>query len=468
MGKLEVQLPKMGESVNEATITKWLVEEGTQVEEDDAIMEIATDKVDSEVPAPADGIIAEKRCAEGDVVQVGEVIAVLQTEGAEEESEETGPAPQEEAVGAPDSSIADSGNGTDGKGGMAETSGGASSAPVLEGAEASPTEIPRKGPSGRFYSPLVRNIAKTEGIPLEELEQIEGSGKEGRVTKHDILSYLPQRKKEGAPAQASPAAPASPSKSEGTAPSKPSEPTAPEVPVGEDDEVVDMDRSRKLIAEHMVMSKRTSPHVTSFVEADVTNLVAWREKVKKKFEEREGTKLTFTPIFVEVLCKVIKEFPTVNVSLSGDKIIKRGHINIGMATAQENGNLIVPVIKDADQLNLVGLAQKVNDLADRARRNKLQPDETQGGTYTLSNVGSFGNLMGTPIINQPQVAVMAVGSIEKRPSVIETPHGDSIGVRHKMYLSHSYDHRIVDGALGGMFVKRVADLLEGFDSERDI
>lgn len=468
MGKLEVQLPKMGESVNEATITKWLVEEGAEVEEDDAIMEIATDKVDSEVPAPADGTISEKRCSEGDVVQVGEVIAVLQAEGAEDDGGDEGPSVHKETTETAKSGMADSGNGFDENGHSAETAGAPSSAPVLEGSEASSGEIPRKGPSGRFYSPLVRNIAKTEGIPIQELEQVQGSGKEGRVTKHDILTYIPQRKKEGASAQSSNEAASTEQKSAASTLSKPSEPSAPEVPVGEDDEVEDMDRSRKLIADHMVMSKRTSPHVTSFVEADVSNLVQWREKVKKKFEEREGTKLTFTPIFLEVLSKVIKEFPTVNVSVSGDKVIKRGHINIGMATAQKNGNLIVPVIKDADQLNLVGLAQKVNDLADRARQNKLKPDETQGGTYTLSNVGSFGNLMGTPVINQPQVAVMAVGSIEKRPSVIETPQGDTLGVRHKMYLSHSYDHRVVDGALGGMFVKRVADLLEGFDPERDV
>ncbi len=462
MGKLEVQLPKMGESVNEATITKWLVEEGDSVEEDDAIMEIATDKVDSEVPAPADGVIGEKRCAEGDVVQVGEVIAVLEVEGEGDEGADSGPAPQEEA--AESSSGAAAGNGAEPSKGSESVPSAEGSAPVLEAGEGSPTDIPRKGPSGRFYSPLVRNIAKTEGIPLQELESIEGSGKEGRVTKEDILDYLPKRQKEAAPASA----PQKEAPAASPASAASSEPKAPEVPVGADDKVVDMDRSRKMIAEHMVMSKRTSPHVTSFVEADMTKVVQWREKVKKKFEEREGTKLTFTPIFIEVLCQVIKEFPTVNVSVSGDQIIERGHINMGMATAQSNGNLIVPVIKDADQYNLVGLAKKVNDLADRARNNKLQPDETQGGTYTLSNVGSFGNLMGTPIINQPQVAVMAVGSIEKRPSVIETPEGDSIGVRHKMYLSHSYDHRVVDGALGGMFVKRVAELLESFDTERDI
>ncbi|MFB6258073.1 MAG: dihydrolipoamide acetyltransferase family protein [Flavobacteriales bacterium] len=463
MGKLEVQLPKMGESVNEATITKWLVGEGDRVEEDDSLMEIATDKVDSEVPAPADGVIGEKRCAEGDVVQVGDVIAVLETEGAEEDGDDAGTAPEQEKAVVGEQSAAESGNGAEEASKASTTAAEATS--VLEGEGDTPTDIPRKGPSGRFYSPLVRNIAKTEGISLEELEELDGSGKEGRVTKQDILSYLPQRKKEGAPA--TPSSQPAPASAPATS-STPSEPVAPEVPVGDDDEVVDMDRSRKLIADHMVMSKRTSPHVTSFVEADVTELVFWREKVKKQFEEREGSKLTFTPIFLEVLCKVIKEFPTVNVSVSGDRIIKRGHINIGMATAQESGNLIVPVIKDADQLNLVGLAKQVNDLSDRARRNKLKPDETQGGTYTLSNVGSFGNLMGTPIINQPQVAVLAVGSIEKRPAVIETAHGDSIGVRHKMYLSHSYDHRVVDGALGGMFVKRVADLLENFDTEREI
>lgn len=467
MGKLEVQLPKMGESVNEATITKWLVEEGDQVEEDDAIMEIATDKVDSEVPAPADGTITEKRCAEGDVVQVGEVIAVLESEAIAEEGGGEDAGPQKEAASADQGKVASSGNGKEEAAKKEEASPSSQGAPVLEGG-GSPVDIPRKGPSGRFYSPLVRNIAKTEGISLDELEQLEGSGKEGRITKEDLLNYLPQREQTEAPA--APSKEKAPQKESSKAASAPasSEPAAPDVPVGQDDEVVDMDRARKLIADHMVMSKRTSPHVTSFVEADLTNLVHWREQVKKKFEEREGTKLTFTPIFIEALCKAIKEFPTVNVSVSGDKIIKRGHINMGMATAQANGNLIVPVIRDADQLNLVGLAKKVNDLAERARNNKLQMDETQGGTYTISNVGSFGNLMGTPIINQPQVAVMAVGSIEKRPSVIETPYGDSIGVRHKMFLSHSYDHRVVDGALGGMFVKRVAELLENFDTDRDI
>ncbi len=460
---MEVTLPKMGESVNEATITKWLVEEGAQVEEDDPILEIATDKVDSEVPAPADGVLQKQMCSEGDVVKVGEVIAVLQAEG--EEVAETAEKQETQQTAAAGTSSQDT------SGASEETAQAAVAEPVPEQTEGIPSgngvvEIPRKGPSGKFYSPLVRNIARTEEVSLEELEQIQGSGREGRVTKEDLLAYLSGRSFQ--PAAQQPVAKPAASRASAASPAPSEEPSAPDIPVGANDEVVQMDRYRKLIAEHMVMSKRTSPHVTSFVEADMTNIVQWRNRIKKEFQQREGEKITFTPIFIEAIIKALKEFPMVNVSVSGDKIIKRGDINIGMATAQSNGNLIVPVIKNADQLNLVGLTKAVNDLASRARENKLKPDETQGGTYTISNVGSFGNLMGTPVINQPQVAVMAVGSIEKRPSVVETPQGDTLGIRHKMFLSHSYDHRVVDGALGGMFVRKVGDLLEQFDPKREL
>ncbi len=435
----------MGESVAEATIIKWVKNEGEVVKADEPIIEIATDKVDSEVPAPEDGTLIKCLVKEGDVVQVGQPIAIIQT-GAGEVA--IAPAPAAAAPIAVEEKMADIP--------LVPSSSATTSAPIVSG--------------DRFYSPLVKNMAKAEGIGQAELDTVPGSGQGGRVTKEDLKNYIANRGK----AQATIAAPAV-AESSSSVTAAATAPAAKEatkakaaISVNGNDEIVQMDRMRKLIADHMVMSKQTSPHVTSYVEADLTNVVVWRDRVKKSFEQKEKTKLTFTPIFIEAVAKAIKDFPGVNASVDGDKIILRGDINIGMATALPTGNLIVPVIKNADQLNLVGIAKKVNDLADRARNNKLTPDEIQGGTYTLTNVGSFGNVMGTPIINQPQVAILAVGAIRKKPAVIETPAGDFIGIRHMMFLSHSYDHRIVDGALGGMFVRRVADYLENWDVNRDI
>lgn len=448
MAQVELIMPKMGESVAEATITSWLKEVGDTIEADESVVEIATDKVDSEVPSTAEGVLAEKLFEEGDVVQVGQAIAIINTDG--EAAVET-PTPAAEAAPAVSTSAS-----------VAETD------TKVEPVAASTTaeKIESKSDSGRFYSPLVRSIAEKEGIPMNELETISGTGKDGRVTKKDILNYLPNRTGEVATA---------PSSQNGSSPAstpapnvKQEAPKAAPVASMDGDEIIEMDRMRKLIAEHMVMSKHTSPHVTSYVEADMTNIVNWRNKVKNEFLARENEKITFTPIIIEAIVKAIKDFPLVNISVDGDKIIKRKNINIGMATALPSGNLIVPVIKNADQLNLVGLTKAVNDLANRARNNALNPDDIAGGTYTLTNVGTFGNVMGTPIINQPQVAIMAAGAIQKKPAVIETPDGDAIAVRHKMFLSHAYDHRVVDGALGGMFVRRVADYLEDFDVNREI
>jgi len=445
MSQIDILLPKMGESVAEATIIKWLKNEGDRVEADEPIVEIATDKVDSEVPAPEAGILLKRLVNDGDVVKVGQPIA--QFGSAVGESAPLAQAPTTKAA-SPVPPAASNGNGQ-----------------VAPGASVLSTEqVGRSGPSGKFYSPLVRNIAKNEGVSVSELEAIAGSGQGGRVTKKDILDYLPARGSSGMPITA-PDAPAASAPAPITAiapvPSQPA-PPAPPIMLGAGDELIEMDRMRRLIADHMVMSKRTSPHVTSFVEADVTNLVMWREKVKKAFEQREGEKLTFTPIFIMAIVQAIKEMPMINVQVNGYTIIKKRDINIGMAAAMPNGNLIVPVIKNADQLNLVGLARKVNDLANRARLGKLLPDEISGGTYTMTNVGTFGNVLGTPVINQPQVAIMATGAIRKKPAVIETPQGDLIGIRHQMFLSHSYDHRVVDGALGGRFVRRVADILESW------
>lgn len=452
MAQIELIMPKMGESVAEATIIKWLKEEGDKIEAEESILEIATDKVDSEVPAPQDGVLKKKLFAEDDVVKVGEAVAIIETEGEAED----------DSSGGSDASL----NGSDSKPEEVQQEAVAEAANMVSAGQATAgEEIPRNS-NGRFYSPLVRSIAQEENISLQELDKIEGSGAEGRVTKQDILSYLDNR---GSQAKTEPAAaPAQePQKPAAVAEAK-SAPKPTPVSIGGNDEIIEMDRMRKMIAEHMVNSKRISPHVTSFVEADVTNLFKWREKVKGEFQKREGEKITFTPIFIEALVKTIKDFPMINVAVDGDKLIKRGNINIGMAAALPSGNLIVPVIKNADQYNLVGLTKQVNDLAKRARENKLKPDEIQGGTYTLTNVGTFGNVMGTPIINQPQVAIMAAGSINKKPAVIETPEGDMIGIRYKMFLSHSYDHRVVDGALGGMFVRKLADYLEAFDINREI
>jgi len=441
MAQMELLLPKMGESVAEATIIKWVKNEGDAVEMDEPIVEIATDKVDSEVPAPESGVLLKRLVNEGDVVAVGQPIALIGTAGSAVASPS---APAAAQVPAPTAEVLNT-----------------LTAPMQEAISAS---------SGKFYSPLVRNIAKTEGISINELEAISGSGKEGRVTKADILAYVENRTTAPAPSAngkaSTPVEVANPSpKAE---PSSRTIPQRPAISIGGNDEIIEMDRMRKLIADHMVMSKHTSPHVTSFVEVDVTNIVLWREKVKKSFEQKYGAKLTFTPVFVEAITKTILDFPMINISVDGDKILKRGNINVGMATALPSGNLIVPVIHNADQFNLSGLARKVNDLADRARNNKLTPDEIQGGTYTITNVGTFGNVLGTPIINQPQVAIMAIGAIRKKPAVIETPFGDTIGIRHMMFLSHSYDHRVVDGMLGGTFVRRMADYLEAFDLNREI
>jgi 2-oxoglutarate dehydrogenase E2 component (dihydrolipoamide succinyltransferase) len=428
----------MGESVAEATIIKWVKNEGDKVTADEPIIEIATDKVDSEVPSPEDGILIKCLVKEGDVVAVGQPIAIIGTGAAQA----TVPAVAPVAAAAPV----------------------AQAAAMVEDAKARVESVVTSG-DGRFYSPLVKNIAKTEGVSQSELDTISGSGQGGRVTKNDVLEFIAGRG-QAKPAQAPVAAPPA-VKQEAAAAPAPAKPKAA-ISIGGSDEIIEMDRMRKLIADHMVMSKQTSPHVTSYVEADVTNIVLWREKVKKEFEQKERTKLTFTPIFIEALVRAIKDFPMINISVDGDRIIKRGEINMGMATALPSGNLIVPVIRNADMLNLSGIAKKVNDLAERARNNKLTPDEISGGTYTITNVGSFGNVMGTPIINQPQVAIMAVGAIRKKPAVIETPSGDFIGIRHMMFLSHSYDHRVVDGALGGQFVRRVADYLEAWDINRPI
>ncbi len=433
MAQVELIMPKMGESVAEATIIKWLKKEGDKIAADETVLEIATDKVDSEIPSTAEGTLIKRLFNEGDVVQVGKAIAIISTD-ANAVVETT------------------------------EVKTPAAAQPIKVEKELTTTAVTENVPlekissSGKFFSPLVRNIAKEEGIAMAELESISGTGSNGRVTKNDILAYIPNKGKQTvAVTETKPHVVANT-----VAPVN-----KPAISVGAGDEIIEMDRMRKIIADHMVMSKHTSPHVTSFVEADVTNIVKWREKIKGNFEKREGEKLTFTPIFIEALVKAIKDFPMINISLDGTKIIKRKNINIGMAAALPSGNLIVPVIKNADTLNLAGITKQVNDLANRARAGKLSPDEISGGTYTLTNVGSFGNVMGTPIINQPQVAIMAVGAIKKKPAVIETPQGDLIGIRHFMYLSHSYDHRVVDGSLGGQFVRRVADYLEQWDINRE-
>lgn len=443
MAEVEMKMPKMGESVAEATIIKWLKNEGDTVDADESVLEIATDKVDSEVPSSTAGVLLKKLFNEGDVVQVGTVIAIIGSDKAAGSS-----APQAAKVES------------------TETNKTIEVATVAEKVPYVPELIVTKSNgAARFYSPLVRNIAAQEGVSGDELDRIAGTGAEGRVTKKDILTYLENRTngKGAATVIAEPAKPAAQKTAEA-----PKAVSSPAVSMSGDTEIVEMDRMRKLIADHMVMSKHTSPHVTSYVEADVTNLVVWRNKVKNEFEKREKEKLTFTPIFIEAVARAIKDFPMVNVSVDGTKIIIRKNINIGMATALPSGNLIVPVIRNADRMNLLGLTKSVNDLANRARNNKLVPDEIQGGTFTLTNVGTFGNVMGTPIINQPQVAILAVGAIRKKPAVIETPQGDAIAIRHMMFLSHSYDHRVVDGALGGSFVRRVADYLEQFDINRSI
>lgn len=436
MAEIEIRLPKMGESVTEATITNWLKKVGDAVAMDEPLVEVATDKVDNELPSEAAGILVRQLFQKDEVAKVGEVIAILSTDGDASPMQET---PQE-AVPAP-TNVQD----------QSET---AASMPIDQ-----PHSLKEKiasGSNGRFYSPLVRSIAQKEQISQEELQSIPGTGMEGRVTKKDIINHLSNRANSGVKEASQEV------EKKGSAPTAP---TSPPIPSG-GEEIIEMDRMRKLIADHMVMSKQVSPHVTSFVEADVTNIVLWRNKVKKDFLAREGENITFTPIFIEAVARAIQDFPMINVSVSGTNIIKKRDINIGMATALPSGNLIVPVIRHADRLNLVGLTKAVNQLANNARNNKLKPEDIQGGTYTITNVGTFGNVMGTPIINQPQVAILALGAIRKVPAVIETKDGDFIGIRHKMFLSHSYDHRVVDGALGGQFVRRVADYLEQFDADR--
>ncbi|MCC6700806.1 MAG: 2-oxo acid dehydrogenase subunit E2 [Fluviicola sp.] len=452
MAQIEIRLPKMGESVTEATITNWLKNVGDTVALDEPLVEVATDKVDNELPSEAAGVLVQQLFAKDQVAQVGDVIAIISTDG------DATPAPSTPAVEP-----------------VAVAEKAVEAAKELVAAPA--VALDKNSSNGKFFSPLVRSIAQKEGISGNELDAIAGTGLGGRVTKKDVISYLETRTAGGGvaaapkvevvqtPAAAPVAAPSAPASSGSSFLANIKEPI---VMPNAGDEIIEMDRMRKIIAEHMVMSTHVSPHVTSYVEADVTNIVNWRNKVKKDFEKREGENLTFTPIFMEAIVKAIKDFPMINVSVSGTNIIKRKDINLGMATALPSGNLIVPVIKNADRMNLTGIAKSVNQMARNARDNKLKPEDIQGGTYTVTNVGTFGNVMGTPIINQPQVAILALGAIRKMPAVIETPHGDFIGIRHKMFLSHSYDHRVVDGALGGQFVRRVADYLEQFDPNREL
>ncbi|MEY4604420.1 MAG: hypothetical protein RIT43_1712 [Bacteroidota bacterium] len=451
MAQIEIRLPKMGESVTEATITNWLKNIGDKVEIDEPLVEVATDKVDNELPSEAGGILVKRFFEKDQVAKVGEVIALISTDGDGLASVE----PQKDVAVSAEA--------------VKEITENIVAVQEVVAQTHSNGQLVKNGPSGKFYSPLVRSIAEKEGISMDELEQIGGSGQGGRVTKKDMLLYVEQRSS-GAKVASAPAAVSEqnvPAPATGTT-SLFSNIKEPVVLPNPGDEIIEMDRMRKLIAEHMIMSKHVSPHVTSYVEADVTEIVQWREKIKKDFLKREGENITFTPILIEAIVKAIKDFPMINVSVSGTNIIKRKDINIGMATALPTGNLIVPVIKNADRLNLTGLTKSVNELANNARNNKLKPEDIQGGTFTVTNVGSFGNVMGTPIINQPQVAILALGAIRKVPAVIETPHGDFIGIRHKMFLSHSYDHRVVDGALGGQFVRRVADYLEAFDPNREL
>lgn len=455
MSKFELKLPQMGESVAEATLTTWLKEVGDTIELDEAVFEIATDKVDSEVPSEVEGVLLEKRFEVDDVIKVGEVVAVIKTTSEDTVSSE---AVDEEPIA--DQEL--------------ETPVAEIEQQFASAKETVAIATQDFSSSERFYSPLVKNIAKQEGISIAELDTVPGTGKEGRVTKNDILGFIENRSNGAAPVIEV----KEPSKTEKVVDEKPitskpepkvSTPKSGKISMATPgDELIPLTRMGKLIAHHMVESVATSAHVQSFVEVDVTNVVLWRNKIKKAFEQREGEKLTFTPIFMEAVAVALKKYPLINISLDGDTVVKKKNINIGMAAALPDGNLIVPVIKNADQLNLVGMAKTVNDLANRARNNQLKPDDIKDGTYTVTNVGTFGSVFGTPIINQPQVGILALGAIRKMPSVIETPEGDFIGVRSKMFLSHSYDHRVVNGALGGMFVKAVADYLEAWDVNREI
>jgi 2-oxoglutarate dehydrogenase E2 component (dihydrolipoamide succinyltransferase) len=438
MSEFKVLMPKMGESVQEATITKWFVKEGDRVEEDDLLFEIATEKVDSEIPSPVEGVIVKILYQLNDLVPVGEVVALINTSGVI--SSET---PE------------------------AETPETKPTTTIAESVEPKSTSID-SSESTRFYSPLVKSIAKTENVTMAELETIEGSGAGGRVQKSDLLNFLSNKEKQTSTAAVVQEPKVSVKPVESKSSEQPKQPVKVGMSIGAEDQIVEMDRVRKIIAEHMIHSVQVAPHVTSVVEADVTNLVFWRNKVKDEFQKKYAEKLTFMPVFTEAVSQALREFPLVNASVDGDKIIMRGRVNVGIAVSKPDGNLIVPVIKDSDQKNLVGITKSLNDLANRARVNKLSPDEIQGGTFTITNFGSFRNIIGTPIISQPQVAILATGSIEKKPAVIETPTGDMIAIRHKMFLSLSYDHRIIDGALGGAFLRRIADLLEEFDINRKI
>jgi 2-oxoglutarate dehydrogenase E2 component (dihydrolipoamide succinyltransferase) len=442
MARFELKLPKMGESVAEATITSWLKEVGDTIELDEAVVEIATDKVDSEVPSEVEGTLVEVLYQKDDIVAVGETIAIIEIEGegSEDAQTDTEDAVEESQIAAVEKTIE-------------------------KADEVVSTPISKNSDSGKFYSPLVRNIAKTEGVSMEQLEAISGTGKDGRVTKEDILLYLENGTstpklsgiKEVEEKVSKPIQKVAQEEAQKVAP----------ISVNGEDEVIEMSRMGKLISKHMVNSVQTAAHVQSFIEIDVTNIVKWRAKVKDAFFKREGEKLTFTPILMHAVAATIKKYPLINIAIDGDTIIKKKNINLGMAAALPDGNLIVPVIKNADQLNLVGMTKAVNDLAGRARNNQLKPDEIQGGTYTVTNVGGFGSVLGTPIINLPQVAILALGAIRKMPAVIETPEGDFIGIRHKMFVSHSYDHRVVNGALGGLFIKTLKEILESWDLQQD-
>jgi 2-oxoglutarate dehydrogenase E2 component (dihydrolipoamide succinyltransferase) len=444
MAQVELIMPKMGESIMEATILKWVKQVGDSVDVDETILEIATDKVDSEVPSPVAGVIAKILFQEDETIEIGKTIAIIATEGEEVASESI-----------PSAHEATAGNGVNQELVKEEKTTVEEIAPLVAVAQPA-ASLTKTSESGRFYSPLVKNIALKENIGIKELETVLGTGKDGRVTKKDILDYISNR-----------TAPSVQSTQQAiSVPSPASISSAPSL--NGNTEIVEMDRMRRLIADHMVMSKQTSAHVTSFVEIDVTNIVNWRNRIKNEYQTKHGEKITFTPIFIDAVVKAIRDFPMVNISIEGKNIIVKKDINIGMAAALPSGNLIVPVIKNADRLNLIGLTSAVNDLAGRARTNKLKPEEIQGGTFTLTNVGTFGNVMGTPIINQPQVAILAVGAIRKKPAVVETEYGDLIAVRHMMFLSLSYDHRVVDGFLGGSFLRKVGDYLEAFDAKQTI
>lgn len=451
MANFELLMPKLGESIEEATITKWFVKVGDKVEDDDVLLEIATDKVDSEIPSPVSGTVISINYQQDETIAVGEVIAVIDTSGADFEAREETPG-------------ADAG--TSGPSVQADSPAQPASTHKASAPQAAPAQVsgsPEAVPgakTGRFYSPLVLNIARKEGLSMEQLDSIPGSGKDGRVQKKDILNFL----KQGTPATPAGAATATLPEATGPAPEKPKVSAS----LSAEDEIIEMDRMRKLIADHMIMSKRTSAHVTNMLEADVTDIVLWRNRIKDEFAKREGEKITYLPIFLEATIQALKDFPMINASVDGDKIILKKDINLGIAVALPSNNLIVPVIKQADSLNLLGITKALNEIADRARNNKLSPDDIQGGTFTISNFGTFRNVMGTPVINQPQVAILAIGTVEKKPAVIETSTGDVIGIRHKMFLSLTYDHRIIDGAYGGAFLRKLADYLESFDKNRSI